>query len=293
MGTKKRTPGSDCVVPNGCLVIIGGAESKEVEDKQADTSGLLKANESVLTEFIRLCNSRSPRIELITTAGEQDVEDTHKEYSDCFKKLGAVEVGHINHNSREEIDTADLKQRIKAAHGVFLAGGDQLRLTSIYGGTPFITDLKEAYLYHKLTIGGTSAGAMALSTPMIFGGTGEQEMIAAGVKVATGFEFLKDVCIDTHFVHRGRFVRMAQVIATNPACIGIGIEEDTALIVTNGTDGRVFGNGVVIIIDGNHSRASNIVHYDENKKITIRDLNVSILSDGEGFDIPVRNPPHK
>lgn len=117
-------------------------------------------------------------------------------------------------------------------------------------------------------------------------------MTAGEVKITTGFEFLKDVCIDTHFVHRGRFVRMAQVIATNPACIGIGIEENTAIVITEGRNARLVGCGVVIIADGEKSHSTNITAFDGHKKITIRDLNVSILSQGETFNIPARNPPH-
>ena len=286
---KKEHP---CVVPNGCLVIIGGAENKD-QTAGERFAEQLKTGTSVLEEFIKCCKHKAPRVELITTASEEDIEGTFKEYEAVFKKLGAAEVGHIHHNRRDELVDEELIARIAAADGVFVSGGDQLRLTSLYGGSNFITELKQAYLFKRLVVGGTSAGAMALSTPMIFGGTGNQEMVAAGVKVTTGFEFLKDVCIDTHFVHRGRFVRMAQVIATNPASIGIGIEEDTAIIIRNGVDGTVCGSGVVIITDGCESSSSNIVDYDDNKKITIRDLRVSILSAGEEFLIPQRNPPHQ
>lgn len=288
---RKRNESYPCTVPNGCLVIIGGAENKEHETPSPEA--IAGAGPAVLTAFIECCRKKHPHIEVITTAGEEDVEGAFRAYEACFKQLGAQEIGHLHHNSREELDNEALSERIRKADGVFIAGGDQLRLTSIYGGTPFLTELKEAYLFDKLTIGGTSAGAMALSTPMIFGGTGEQELIAAGIKLTTGMEFLKDVCIDTHFVHRGRFVRMAQVIATNPASIGIGIEEDTAVIVTEGLKGRVIGNGVVILIDGVGSRSSNIAQFDEEKKLTIRNLSVSILSKDETFEIPQRNPPHQ
>lgn len=237
---------------------------------------------------------KHPHIEVITTAGAaEDAQETFTAYKNAFKKLGAQEVGHIHHNSRSDIDEEAMRERIHKANGIFMSGGDQLKLTSTYGGTSFLMDLKEGYLHKKLTVGGTSAGAMALSTPMIFAGTGEDEMIAGGVKITTGMEFLKDVCIDTHFVHRGRFVRMAQVIATNPASIGIGIEEDTAIVITEGLKGKVVGSGVVIIIDGVKSQSSNIVDFNEEKKLTVRDLNVSILSRDETFEIPQRNPPHQ
>ncbi|RYD51065.1 MAG: cyanophycinase [Sphingobacteriales bacterium] len=281
-----------CTVPNGCLIIIGGAENKE-SAPGPDDKRPAEAKASVLSTFIEQCAKKHPRIEVVTTAGEEDVKGTFKEYKRAFESLGAGEVAHIHHDHRDEIDEQAMRDRIRKADGVFMAGGDQLRLTSIYGGTPFLTDLKKAYLFDKLTVSGTSAGAMALSTPMIFAGTGEQEMIVGGVKLTTGLEFLKDVCIDTHFVHRGRFVRMAQVIATNPASIGIGIEENTALVITEGLHARVVGTGVVIVIDGVNSRSSNITNFGEDARITVRDLNVSILAEGEQFEIPQRNPPHQ
>lgn len=139
----------------------------------------------------------------------------------------------------------------------FFSGGDQLKLTSTYGGSTFLTELKRKYIRERIIVGGTSAGAMALSTPMIYAGNKEVEQITSQIKVTTGLEFLKDVCKDTHFVNRGRFVRMAQVIVTNPTCIGVGIEEDTALVVRNGIEAEV-GSGLIIIIDGFHIVDSNI-----------------------------------
>ena len=156
----------------------------------------------------------------------------------------------------------------------------------------FLYHAKSRYIYDHLVIGGTSAGAMSLSTPMIFAGTGDNEMIAGEVKITTGFEFLKDVCVDTHFVHRGRFVRMAQVIATNPVCLGVGIEEDTAVIVKNGVEASVFGHSVVILIDGKAHTENNITQFDSAKALEIRGLKVDVLSAGCKFKFQHLNPPH-
>lgn len=270
----------NCPLPNGKLMLIGGAENKsptELTDK------------SVLSAFIELCG-KSPVIEIITTAGLEEVNDTYNIYATCFSALGASATGHIHHENRPW--DADLAERIDKANGIFFTGGDQLKLTAIYGGTEIMGQIKNRYIYSGLIVAGTSAGAMAMSTPMIFDGTGKNEMVAAGVKVTTGFEFLRDVCVDTHFVHRGRFVRMAQVIATNPASIGIGIEENTAIIVTEAFNCEVIGNGVVILLDGEGSNGSNITSFDDDLKITIRDLKVSVMSMGEKFVIPCRNIPH-
>ena len=110
--------------------------------------------------------------------------------------------------------------------------------------------------------------------------------------MTTGLEFLKDVCIDTHFVDRSRFVRMAQVIETNPGCIGIGIEEDSAIIVRNGTEAEVIGSGMVIVIDGFHIREANIDEFTDKKVMSVRDLKVHILGKDEKYSIPQTNPPH-
>ena len=268
---------NDCPVPNGILMIIGGGQEREL----------------VIQEFVALIKEENPVIELITTAGTEDVGGTYKEYKALFEKFISCTVNHIHHEKRELIDEEDAEARLNAAHAVFIAGGDQLKLTSIYGGTGFLFLLKHRYIYEGLLVGGTSAGAMVLSTPMIYAGTGENEMIAGAVKVTTGFEFLRDVCIDTHFVERGRTIRLAQVIATNLSTIGLGIEEDTAIIVKNGVDATVVGRGVVMIMDGKESYGSNVTEFDEEMKLTIRNLKLSILSKGQTFDIHQMNPPHK
>lgn len=278
---------NECPVPKGTLVIIGGAEKKETGKTEKGAHQI-----EVLAEFIKQFNKENPVIEVITTASNEDVEETFKEYQQTFQKIIPCEVKHLNHQNRESVIAEDLQQRISSADGFFFAGGDQLKLTAIYGGTTTMQQIKQRYIHEDVVIAGTSAGAMALSTPMIFAGTGDDEMIAGEVKITTGFEFLKDVCIDTHFVHRGRFVRMAQVIATNPSCLGIGIEEDTAIVVKNGLEAKVCGKGVVIIIDGKKSNGTNITEFDKEKALTIRDLNVSILASNETFNIPQLNPPH-
>jgi cyanophycinase len=143
-----------------------------------------------------------------------------------------------------------------------------------------------------MVVGGTSAGAMAMSTPMIYAGNQDVQQISGEIKITTGLEFLKDVCIDTHFVDRGRFVRMAQAIATNPTCIGVGIEEDTALIVRNGVEAQVCGSGIVIMIEGHEITQSNILDFGKKDAISIKNLKVHLMSKGDEFIIPQSNPPH-
>lgn len=252
-----------------------------------------KEREAILKDYVELITVENPVIELVTSAGSVDVEDTFREYREIFEKHISCTVNHIHHDRREDIKAEEVEARIKAADAVFFAGGDQLKLTSVYGGTGFLFLLKHRYIYEGLIIGGTSAGAMVLSTPMIFAGTGADEMIAGEVKITTGFEFLRDVCIDTHFVARGRIARLAQVVATNLSTVGWGIEEDTAVIVENGTEARVAGKGVVLILDGKESFGNNITEFDKRKAISIRNMKLTILARDEQFDIHQMNPPHK
>lgn len=280
-----------CPVPNGILVVVGGHENKgeEPDDNAKDNS--CKPLE-ILRTFIELTGKKEPHIEVITSASSEG-DESFKDYQKAFGQIGVKHTGHIHHECRADaLKDKDALERVKKADAVYLSGGDQLKLTSIYGGTSILFTLKERYIYHQLIIGGTSAGAMAMSTPMIFAGNKDVQQIAGEIRITTGLEFLKDVCIDTHFVDRGRFVRMAQVIATNPTCIGMGIEEDTAMIVRNGLDAEIIGSGIVIVIEGFGITDSNITAFGSKDRIFLHNLNVSLLSAGAKYTIPRNNPPH-
>jgi cyanophycinase len=128
---------------------------------------------------------------------------------------------------------------------------------------------------------------------MIYAGKEDVQEVSGEIKVTTGLEFLKDVCIDTHFVHRSRFVRLAQVIATNPGGIGIGIEEDTAIIVRKGLEAEIIGSSTVILILGFFIADADMDNFAEKKPVSVRNLKVDILAPGDNFHIEQKNPPHK
>ena len=288
MPKKNNQRENHCPVPKGILVVIGGAENKGGENDEKNRPGEIKLE--VLENFMRLMKAQKPHVEVITTGGVKDPDGSFREYQKVFNDLGAGVVNHIHHVNRKDVDDVGRAKRLETCDGIFVAGGDQLRITSIYGGTHFLTQLKQRYIHDPIVIGGTSAGAMALSTPMIYAGVGSDQMISGKVSVTTGLEFIRDVCIDTHFVDRGRFVRMAQVIATNPTCIGVGIEEDTCLIIRDGMEAEVIGSGVVIILNGQSLQSSNM---EKDELITMRGLQVDILAKGEKYSIPQINPPHQ
>ncbi|MBE7170587.1 MAG: cyanophycinase [Williamsia sp.] len=287
--TKKSHP--ECPVPAGSLIVIGGKENKGGEEAEGRKSPNGFAPMEILERFVKLSDKPHPIIEVVTSASGNG-EESFEEYKKVFEQLGVKEVSHIHHTNRQEAMGKEAMGKMEKADAFFFSGGDQLLLTSLYGGTPFLTELKKRYIYENIVIGGTSAGAMALSTPMIYAGNEEVQQISGEIKVTTGLEFLKDVCIDTHFVHRSRFVRLAQVISTNPMCIGIGVEEDTAFVIHDGQEGEVIGSGVVIIVSGFHIEASNIKDFSQKKTLSIRNLKVDILASGNRFVIPRTNPQH-
>lgn len=292
MASKKSKAENHCPVPTGILVIIGGKENKgqnapENKEKPSDFVKL-----QVLESLKDCIHKKDPLVEVVTTASAEGA-GSFQDYKRVFEKIGITNLGHIHHNTRKEVMDDQLQDRTNAADAFFFSGGDQLKLTSMYGGTEFLTRLKERYITDRLVIAGTSAGAMALSTPMIYAGNEEVQELGGAIKITTGLEFLKDVCIDTHFVHRGRFVRMSQVVVTNPTCIGLGIEEDTAVIVRNGLEAEIVGTGLVIVIEGFEVEKTNIEDFTSDKPITAKNLKVHLLADGEKYVIPQINPPHK
>ncbi|MBA4139501.1 MAG: cyanophycinase [Segetibacter sp.] len=282
---------NELVVPKGILMAIGGKESKgndQPENKEAPDNF---TGQEILKTFVQLTEKENPLIEVITTASSL-AEESFSDYRKVFTELGVTTINHIHHKSRKELLADNLEQRVNAADAFFFSGGDQLLLSSVYGGSIFLKHLKERYIGDKIVIAGTSAGAMALSTPMIYAGSKEVHELGGEIRITTGLEFLKDVCIDTHFVHRGRFIRLAQVIATNPTSIGIGIEEDTAIIVRKGTETEMIGSGTIIIFEGYEISETNVYDFGSKKPISIRDLRVHILSKGDRYTIKHLNPPH-
>lgn len=289
---KKTESINAAAVPQGILLVIGGAESKTLEDEEDKERPDNFMGFEILKKFIELTGKSDPRIELITTATSK-AEETYTDYERAFNEIGITKLGQIHHFTRKEVLQDDLKERLAKAEAVFFSGGDQLLLTSMYGGTDFLKILKERYINDKIVVAGTSAGAMALSTPMIYAGNSKVQQLAGEIKVTTGLEFLRDVCVDTHFVHRGRFIRLAQVIATNPTSIGIGIEENTAIIVRNGEEAEVIGSGTVIVFEGFDISYTNVDEFGSKKPITIKDLKVHIISKGDKYLIREVNPVHK
>ncbi|WP_262383876.1 cyanophycinase [Hymenobacter lutimineralis] len=222
---------------------------------------------------------------VIPTASEEP-EKAAEAYVQVFSSLGVEHVEVLNIQSREQANGAEALDIINRADGVMLTGGDQLRLTALLGGTQLLTRLTERYQQEPIVIAGTSAGAAAMSTPMIYQGRNDAGFLKDEIHITTGLQLLRDVAIDTHFIARGRIIRMAQIIATNPGCLGLGLEEDTAVLVTKGNELEVIGNGIVVLLDGHACTGNTIYEIKPGEVFSIRDLQLHLLAKGQCYTLP-------
>lgn len=228
------------------------------------------------------------RIEVITTASSIPAE-VAENYLQAFRKIGNENVGVLNIRNRDDARNPEWVERMKHARGIMFSGGDQLRLTTIFGGTEFLDILQRRYQGDGLVVAGTSAGAMAMSNTMIYQGKSDLAHLKGEVKITTGLAFMKDVIIDSHFDKRGRFNRLAQAVASNPSCIGIGLGEDTGVIITQSNHLETIGSGAVVLVDGRDIRHSNITEVPVGTPISVENLRVNILVKGNSYQLKERH----
>jgi cyanophycinase len=204
-------------------------------------------------------------------------------YLNAFGKIGCTNIGVLHIRNREDATNPDNIERLTRADCVMFSGGNQLRLSSVFGGTDFLEILHNRYQNEDFVIAGTSAGAMAMSNTMIYEGNATRAHLKGEVKITTGLGFMDDVIIDSHFEKRGRFGRLAQAVASNPSCLGIGLGEDTGMLVTGGNQLEAIGSGMVMIIDGHEIRHSNIADVPEGNPISVEKLIVHLCAKGNAF----------
>lgn len=278
------------MIPKGRLIAIGGNEDKgtEPEPNYIQKNNLNFFGLQILSRIVREAGGHDAYIEVITSASSIP-EEIGINYLDAFKKLGCNNVRVMDIRKREDVLKPEMLERIRKCQGVMISGGNQLRLSSIFGGTEFLEILTHRYLNEEsFLIAGTSAGAMAMSNTMIYHGSSSEALLKGEVKITTGLAFIKDVIIDSHFVTRGRFGRLTQAVAANPSCIGIGLGEDAGVLITEGRNMEALGSGLVIIIDGHNIRHSNIADLKEGSPISIENLIVHVMAKGNHYDLKGR-----
>ncbi len=270
--------------PKGKLIAIGGAEHKgsDQEMGRVNRNNLNFGELGILRRVVEEAGGTSARIEVITTASMIPYE-VGEAYLDAFGRLGCTNVGLMHIRTREDAMAAESVERVRACDAVMFTGGNQLRLSATDGGTEFLSILKRRYREENFVIAGTSAGAMAMSSTMIYEGNATRAHLKGEVKITTGLGFIGNIIIDSHFEKRGRFNRLAQAVAANPGCIGMGLGEDTGMLITEGDKMEAIGSGLVIIIDGHDIRHSNIADIPDGNPISLENLKVHFCEKGNGY----------
>jgi cyanophycinase len=273
----------------GRLIIIGGAVDKgSFSETNLDKNAPKNLNffeEGILKRVIKESKHKElSRIEVITTASKIPRE-IGPEYIKAFGYLGAENVDVLHIERREQASEAEVLERLKAADVVMFTGGDQLRLTSILGGTPLDELLIEKYRNEEFIYAGTSAGAAAASNSMIYQGSSHEALLKGEVKITSGLGLIDDVIIDTHFVQRGRIGRLFQAVVGNPKVLGIGLGEDTGLLITNGRQMEAIGSGLVILVDGREVKDTNLTQVELGQPISINHLVTHVMSKNDTFDL--------
>ncbi|MDB5253719.1 MAG: cyanophycinase [Flaviaesturariibacter sp.] len=270
--------------PKGKLIAVGGAEDKgtDLEKGEIIRNNLNFFELGILRRIMEEAGGSDARIEVVTTASMIPTE-VGENYLKAFGKIGCNNIGLLPIRDRNDAANEEYLARIQACDAVMFSGGNQMRLSATFGGTAFLRILLTRYQTEPFLIAGTSAGAMAMSNTMIYEGNADVAHLKGQVKITTGLGFIDDVIIDSHFEKRGRFGRLAQAVASNPGCIGIGLGEDTGMLITEGNKMEAIGSGLVMIIDGHDIRHSNIADIPDGNPISIENLKVHFCEKGNGY----------
>ncbi len=257
------------------LVIVGGGEDK-------------RADKTILKKIVELSGQEQSKIGIITTATKYPVE-VGDEYESIFYDLGVREVNTININNRTISEIKGKLEGMMDYTCLFFVGGDQLRISSILGGTKF-HELIHKFCSEGRVIAGTSAGASMMSEVMIVEGVDEVAPRKCTIKMAPGMGLIKGVIIDQHFNQRGRIGRLLTGVSQNPHIIGIGIDEDTAIVVDERDEFSVIGKGVVTVVDGRYIEYTNISEQHPDDPLALTNIRLHILPCGYGFSLITKIP---
>ena len=271
-------PGRANASHKGTLVIIGGHEDRTGERT------ILRAVAERLGDDGKI---------VVCTVASAEPDSLWEEYESAFRALGVPHVFRLDIESREDASSPRAMRILEGATGVFFTGGDQLKITSQVGDTPMYSRVQEIFEQGGV-IAGTSAGASAMSETMLVASNGDASYrIKSALLMAPGLGLAQDILIDQHFAERGRMARLIGAVTQNPRVLGVGIDEDTALIIRRNRDFRVLGAGAVYVVDASKSTYSNIGDEDSDRTLSSFGLTIHMLSQGDRFDLSTRTPfPH-
>lgn len=259
-------------VERGYVIPIGGAEEK-------------MGDPVILQKFVDLCGGATSRIIVIPTASQ--LEETGPRYVDLFHKLGAKEVISMPIETRDDALRDDYLEHLHAADGIFMTGGNQLRLSTILGGTPVAQAIRKLNATGT-HVAGTSAGAAIMPEHMIVGGDSGATPSEDGVTLAPGLGLSNSFIIDQHFRQRDRIGRLLTALSYNPFVTGIGIDEDTAAFIRSDGVFEVVGSGAITVVDPGALKYSSMGKVRRGDAVTLIGLNLHILAAGARFDSNTR-----
>jgi cyanophycinase len=256
------------------LIVIGGRE-----DKIGDALILREVARHVGTGKL-----------VVTDVASSEPDGLFEEYEQVFKKIGVKQVENLEIRSREAASDPMVLRVLDDATAVFFTGGDQLKITSQIGGTPVYDRVLEIYRSGGV-IAGTSAGASVVCGTMLTAGEGRTSpRLGESVQMAPGLGFIRNVIIDQHFAERGRMGRLLAAVAQNPRTLGLGIDENTAVVIDSGETFYVVGAGAVYAVDGRYISYSNVTEAAADRTLAVYDLKLHVLTEGDSFDLTSRRP---
>ena len=270
--------------PIGKLMIIGGAVNKgsfaETEYDQNVERNLNFFERGILRKIINESRLKEDSIIEIITTASQIPQIVGPEYKKAFEFLGSKNVNILDIQNREQANSDAIVARANAADVVMFTGGDQLRLTSILGGTRFHDTILLKYVEQDFIY--------AASENMIYQGSSSEALLKGEIKTTQGLGFIENVIVDTHFVQRGRIGRLFQAVVNNPRTLGIGLGEDTGLYI-DGDIMTAIGSGLVILVDGRFIKDTNLTNIQLGQPISIDNLIVHVLSQNDVYDLKTKD----
>ncbi|MFL5764667.1 MAG: cyanophycinase [Bacteroidia bacterium] len=256
------------IKPKGILVPIGGGAG----------------GNDILERICKETHKRKPLVCYITvaTSDHDEVKQMQKNFAADIK----TDVEYIHFDVRSDADQKENLEKINRCNCVFIGGGNQLRLTSLLGGTKLMQTIADRYYEEdKFVVAGSSAGAAAMSNTMVVAGSSQDALVKGELKLTNGLDLINNVFIDTHFTERGRFGRLIQAVAYNPGILGLGLSTDTGAVIYKGEEMEIVGYGLAIVVDGTEIDYSNITEVSDGDPLTVQGLKMHVLGPGRAFSI--------
>ena len=269
----------------GTLIPIGGNEDKGYHNHKRFR--LEYISQGILARVLAESGGKDSKILVITTASGIP-EEVGEKYIKAFQKLGCDCVEPLYIGSKAEADYDKNLEKARTVDCVLFSGGNQSKITTHIRNTEFHKIILDRYKNEEFVVAGTSAGAMCMSAEMISGGSSKESFIKASTKMRKGMSLLPEIIFDTHFIQRGRFGRLSEAVARFPQLVGIGLAEDTGMVIKNGNECETIGSGMVIVFDPGELTHNNYKNLKEGTPVTMRKLITHILSHGDRYLIAGR-----